>query len=131
CLRGWLAGMMANPRRRRAIIMGITVLFIVVAQAPNLYFNVIRRGQPRHAEKSTENEGAQQRLAEQRAANRETFDKLLAAQDFVPPLWLPAGAYALAKHRPWPALLGSLGCAALGALGLYRAYRATVRFYRG
>ena len=43
CLRGWLATLMSNPRRRRAIIMGLTTAFILIAQAPNLYFTVIRR----------------------------------------------------------------------------------------
>ena len=43
CLRGWLATLMSNPRRRRAVIMGVTAAFIVIAQAPNIYFNVIRR----------------------------------------------------------------------------------------
>ena len=28
CLRGWLATLMSNPRRRRAIIMGLTTAFI-------------------------------------------------------------------------------------------------------
>jgi len=32
CLRGWLAAMMTNPRRRRAVIMGITLAFILLAQ---------------------------------------------------------------------------------------------------
>ena len=41
--RGWLAALMSNPRRRRAIIMGLTAAFILIAQAPNIYFNVIRR----------------------------------------------------------------------------------------
>src|SRR5262245_23200236 len=40
CLRGWLAAMMSNPRRRRAIIMGITLALILVFQLPNFYFNV-------------------------------------------------------------------------------------------
>jgi len=36
----WLATMMSNPRRRRAIIMGITLAFILTFQLPNFYFNV-------------------------------------------------------------------------------------------
>ena len=43
CLRGWLAAMMSNPRRRRTIIMGITMVFILLSQGPNLYFNVLNR----------------------------------------------------------------------------------------
>jgi hypothetical protein len=43
CLRGWLATLMSNPRRRRADHHGPDHAFILIAQAPNLYFNVIRR----------------------------------------------------------------------------------------
>lgn len=43
--QGWLASLMANPRRRRTIIVLITVLitgtFILIAQAPNL-INIVR-----------------------------------------------------------------------------------------
>ena len=43
CLRGWLATMMSNPRRRRTVIMGITFAFILLSQGPNLYFNVLQQ----------------------------------------------------------------------------------------
>ena len=42
-LRGWLATLMSNPRRRRTVIMAVTASFILIAQAPNIYFNVFRR----------------------------------------------------------------------------------------
>ena len=46
CLRGWLASLMVNKRRRRAIIMGITMAFVLLSQLPNLVMNVfpIKRG---------------------------------------------------------------------------------------
>ena len=44
---------------------------------------------------------------------------------------MPAGARALAEGNPLPALLGTLGCAGIAALGLRQAYRGTVRFYLG
>lgn len=34
--QGWLATLMANPRRRRTIIAGATMIFILLCQAPNL-----------------------------------------------------------------------------------------------
>jgi MFS family permease len=119
CLRGWLATMMTNPRRRRTVIMGITFGLIFICQGPNLYFNVFHRfdrhsGQPMN-----------------QSAQKQKFNEFLAAQKFIPPLWLPAGAQALAEKNPLPALLGTLGCCAIGALGLRRAYRSTVRFYHG
>lgn len=40
--QGWLASMMANQRRRRTIIVFVTFVFLLVAQAPNVVFNVLR-----------------------------------------------------------------------------------------
>jgi hypothetical protein len=129
CLRGWLATLMSNPRRRRAIIMGITATVIVIAQAPNLYFNVIQRSERPPAGASVEERA---RLRDARSAARQKqFDKLKSAQVVAPPLWVPAGAQALAEGRVLPALFGAFGCFAIGAFGLQRAYRGTLRFYQG
>jgi len=130
CLRGWLAAMMTNPRRRRAIIMGITFAFVLMSQAPNLYLNVFRRHDDKRSKPASAEE-AQRRREDKRAAERLVRDRFFAAQKFFPPLWLPFGAKAIAEGRPLPALLGALGCFAIGAVGLRRAYRSTVRFYHG
>jgi ABC-2 type transport system permease protein len=55
--------------------------------------------------------------------------KLLLAEEIAPPLWVAGGAGGLAEGDPLVALLGSFGFAALGALGLLRGYRSTLRFY--
>src|SRR5205807_1584388 len=55
----------------------------------------------------------------------------LSAHKYIPPLWLPGGAMALTNGNPWPAIWGSLGAFLLGVAGLARAYRSTLRFYRG
>ena len=34
--QGWLALLMSNPRRRRAVVVGVTMGFVLVAQLPNL-----------------------------------------------------------------------------------------------
>jgi ABC-2 type transport system permease protein len=120
CVRGWLATLMTNPRRRRTIIMVITVSFILLVQGPNLYFNVLNR-QERHSH---------QRAASHARAEEMVYN-LVAVQGFIPPLWVSVGAQGLAEGRVWPALFGTLGGLGLGALGLRRAYRATVRFYHG
>jgi len=130
CLRGWLAAMMSNPRRRRAIIMGITLAFILAGQLPNLYFNVLGRKRSERPKNATPEEVERDR-AERRAAERETLHQLIAVQKFIPPFWLPYGALGLAENRVLPALLGMGGCIGLGVLGLRRAYRSTVRFYQG
>lgn len=125
CLRGWLASLMSNPRRRRSVIMGITIAFVLMAQAPNLYFNIFRRFQP---SPSWNGKSPRQNNAQQMS---QVLGKFRAAQKFVPPLWLPLGARALAEGSTIPALLGMLGCFGLGALGLQRAYRNTLQFYHG
>jgi hypothetical protein len=129
CLRGWLAALMSNPRRRRTVVMVIMLTFIILCQAPNLYFNVFRRfNSPAPAAKSEE--AKRQRNPRDNGLQKQ-FEQLLAVQGFIPPLWLPAGAQALAEGSVLPALCGALGCFGIGALGLWRAYRGTVRFYRG
>ncbi len=130
CLRGWLSAMMSNPRRRRTIIMTITFAFILLGQAPNLYFNVIHRFDHPPAKTATPAEVQRQR-AERQAEERQLRDRFFAIQNFIPPFWLPVGARALAEGRVSPAIFGALGCFALGALGLRRAYQSTLRFYRG
>lgn len=130
CLRGWLASLMNNPRRRRAIIMGITLAFILAAQLPNLYFNVFGRKRHDSTRHSTPEE-VQRARNEQRAEGKAKFEGFVAMQRFVPPFWLPYGALRLAEHRPAPALFATCGCVGLGLLGLRRAYRGTVKFYLG
>lgn len=128
-LRGWLATLMANPRRRRAVIMGITFGFIVLSQAPSLYFNGLeRRGRHSPAAASPETQKSRDTRKSIRPGR---LEQLLAAQKLIPPLWVPLGAGALAEGRALPAVWGTLGCLAIGALGLRRAYSSTVRFYHG
>ena len=129
CLRGWLATLMSNPRRRRAVIMGVTAAFIVIAQAPNIYFSVIRR-EDKTTRAQRRAETPEQRAARQRIEAAE-FDELAKWQVAIPPLWVPVGAKALADGRVLPSLFGTFGVITIGALGLRRAYRSTLRFYHG
>ena len=131
CLRGWLAAMMSNPRRRRAIIMGITLAFILVFQLPNLYFNMFGGRKRFERPRGATREEVQRDRAARQAREKANISQLIEVQKFIPPLWLPYGALGLAEHRALPALLGTFGCFALGALGLRRAYRSTVKFYQG
>jgi len=126
CLRGWLASMMSNPRRRRTVIMCISLSFVLLAQGPNLYFNVFARHFG-HKPASGEN-GNQGTRGVTVAA---PFKNLVAIEGFVPPLWVPLGAQGLAEKRLLPALYGTLGCLGLAVLGVRRAYRTTMRAYLG
>jgi hypothetical protein len=129
CLRGWLAMLMSNPRRRRNITMAIVLVFVLLGQAPNLYFQVFRHydvPKTSHSPQQT-----QQQIQAWNSHNQQMLDEIRWLQKVIPPFWLPLGAQALAEGNPLPALLGTLGCFGLGALGLRRAYRGTLRFYRG
>src|SRR5580765_547743 len=125
-LRGWLATLMSNPRRRRAVIMGVTLAFVLMAQLPNLIITMTRTDRPTRGTVET----AAQREA-RKASDSERLVLLVKAENFIPPLWVAAGARGLAEGRVLPALLGTLGCFAIGAYGLRRAYLSTLRFYQG
>jgi ABC-2 type transport system permease protein len=129
CLRGWLATLMGNPRKRRTVIMVIMFTFVLMGQGPNLYFNVFRR-MDRPAPGATSEKTPTPPQA-QKHTNRDEFAQLRSVQKYIPPLWLPLGAQALAEGNALPDLCGTLGCLAIGTLGLRRAYRSTLRFYRG
>lgn len=131
CLRGWLAALMSNPRRRRSIVVGITLAFVLISQAPNLYFNVFGRSFREPAKAGETRAQAQARRAARKERHEEFLGTYVQAHRFVPPLWAPLAAKSIAEQRIWPSLLATAGCFAIGALGLRRAYTATVRFYRG
>ncbi|MFL6516119.1 MAG: hypothetical protein ACJ8M1_13960 [Chthoniobacterales bacterium] len=111
CLRGWLATLMNNPRRKRSVIVFLTLVFVLFSQGPNLYFNVFG-GRSTNA-----------RILRGKLQTVESWQK------FIPPLWVSLGARSLAANDPWPASFGTLGCAVIGAIGLRRAYRSTLSYY--
>jgi len=63
CLRGWLTALMTNKRRRRAIVMWTSIIFVLAFQLPNLLFNnrtfqkSARRRRFRAAAPETDQEG--------------------------------------------------------------------------
>jgi len=132
CLRGWLVTLMMNPRRRRAVIAGVTFTFILITQLPNFLGNVVfshdrRRPQATESIPVDEPNAPSGRPREKVVVG----NAVLVAHKIVPVLWVGNGAMALASGSVWPATLGTLGMFGLGALGLRRAYQSTVRFYQG
>lgn len=120
CLRRWLAGLMANPRRRRAIVVGITLCMVLLAQTPNLVNMFWLRSHGSNAGGLFA------------AANLPALLRVAApVHALVPLLWVPNGAWTLAQGHVWQALLDLVGVYGLGALGLYRAYRSTLRHHGG
>lgn len=129
CLRGWLAALMVNKRRRRAIVAGITFTLILLSQLPNLLGNFYVHDHYRPRSARTPSRQTAPRPAD---GDIERFSPLvLSAHKYVPFLWVGNGAMSLAQGSVWPALLGTAGAFGIGGLGLRRAYRGTMRFYTG
>ena len=132
CLRGWLAALMVNKRRRRAIIAGVTFSFILLSQLPNL-ISSLTRDHKRHRPKTTKSAPLDEQ-AMKRPEDREGKPiphSVLIAHKVVPFLWVGNGAMSLDMGNALPAVLGTAGVLCIGGLGLRRAYRSTLRFYQG
>ena len=129
CLRGWLAALMMNKRRRRAIIVWITLLLVLVGQLPNLIFNLGHlRKHPRQQYPVAASPAVPNR---DKVAESPLSEALLQAHLVLPPGWVGYGAMTLKEHRALPAVAAAAAAALLASLGLMRAYRLTIRFYLG
>jgi ABC-2 type transport system permease protein len=132
CLRGWLAALMVNKRRRRAIIAGITFAFVLLSQLPNLLGNVLSR--PERHRLGVVKPTVPERQPTIHPGGLEPVHVsavVLAVHKYVPVLWVANGAMSLARGSAWPAILGAAGAIGIGGLGLRRAYRSTLHFYSG
>lgn len=110
-LRGWLASLMSNERRRRAVLVFTSVLAVAFFQLPNFYFNVLR----------------------ERPGKTTTPPPtwLASASVAAPPLWVGAAAQALVQGHPGPAAGATAGSVGLGLLALLVSYRGSLRALRG
>jgi ABC-2 type transport system permease protein len=155
--QGWLASLMINPRRRRTVIVIVTMAFVLICQLPNLV-NIFRPWE------NQEREQIAKRWTEEQAelelsvsAGKITFDQLKQKQEehqqqidqmnqrtwlhvqeaarliniALPPGWLALGAADAAQGQVMPALLGTLGLGLIGAGSLWRSYGTTLRLYTG
>ncbi len=128
-LRGWLAALMVNKRRRRAIIVWLTIGFVLVFQLPNLFFNspyfreMLKR-KPRQNQ-------SQPAKSKPSSSGFELPEIVEQAHLVIPPGWVGYSAMRLKEGNTGPALGATLACSVLGAFGLMRAYRMTLRFYQG
>jgi hypothetical protein len=132
CLRGWLVTLMMNKRRRRAIIAGVTFGFILLTQVPYMISHLQHDRKQRGSETTQSAPTDEQTMARPDTPDKKTLPRVvLLAHHFVPFLWVGNGAMSLAQGNVWPAVLGTVGGFGIGALGLRRAYRSTLRFYQG
>jgi ABC-2 type transport system permease protein len=128
-LRGWLASLMLNKRRRRAILILIPFAIMILAQLPNFFMNVaVHDTLPTQPMSAEEQKVAQ---AQRNAAWARRGAMVMQIHRYAPPLWLGYGARCLAEGDNWPAVWGTLGMFGIGACGLAAAYRSTLRFYLG
>jgi ABC-2 type transport system permease protein len=160
-LQSWLAGLMSNPRRRRTIIVLLTIGFIALLQAPNILNLTFRQWGSKEGEATTwrneartalqrdlnterltpdeyrqrmeeiDREYRERTQEESRRRWEETGRIAWVANIVLPPGWLPLGASGLPDGSVVPALLGTFGLGAIGGLSLWRAYRTVLRLYTG
>jgi hypothetical protein len=154
-LRGWLASLMVNQRRRRTVITMATFLFILVVQLPSIVnFTSGRWGRRPGTAISQANQKEIERLDQalanreitreeharqvrplrepSRAEDRQNLERTLnTVNTYVPLGWLPLGAAAGFEGRAGRALLATAGLMLIGAGSLRRSYKTTLRLYTG
>ncbi len=159
--QGWLALLMSNPRRRRAVVVGLTMGVVVLCQLPNLV-NVYapwRSGrqadrimaeqaeraahlrdleaetldpQDRLTRLKTLLERAQDNQARTRSEEQARIESAIRLGNTILPIgWLPLGVMAAAQGEALPGLLGLFGLTVIGSVSLARAYRTTIAIYKG
>ena len=159
--QGWLSSLMSNPRRRRLVVVAVTVIFVLGAQLPSLLSSNVAPFLTSQAEQlrqltkemdelnrafqANEVDGKEftRRLKElvdhDELATKQADSELpeqvegsaLLANLVLPIGWLPLGVKGAAEGRLIPALLGILGMTLIGSASLWRAYRTTIGIYQG
>ena len=127
CLRGWLSAVMVNKRRRRAIIMYVTIALILFGQLPNFIFNSPYFRQRARNKSHSAQAGEKRATPEQVQLPAAAIDGHLA----VPPGWLGYAAKSLEEKDLLPASAATAACILIGVLGISRAYKLTMRYYTG
>src|SRR5881628_575577 len=109
CLRGWLVSLMVNKRRRRSILMGVTLAAVLLGQLPNLYFNVILRHDRRQPGQFQPDQQEMPSSAPKGSGGLGgPSPALLKAHRYLPPFWVAYGAMRLVEGNAWPAVWGSM-----------------------
>lgn len=158
-LQGWLASLMTNPRRRRAVVVGITAAFVLVAQLPNL-LNMFGAWQPdrqrlkafvreqealkqeydsgkidgqAYAHRMEEaNKRHQQETNQRMATMAGKWQRTVGLLNWVVPIgWLPLGVRYAAEGSVLMPVAALVLLTAIGSGSLWRGYRTTMRLYQG
>lgn len=107
-LRGWLAALMENKRKRRLLIMVLPMFLILVGWAPQFLIRLGPRWLP-----------------------GDPLTVLMAGNMLLPPGWLPLALQSLVLGDLYTASACTIGLVGLGILPLSVGYRATRRHYLG
>ncbi len=159
--QGWLALLMSNPRRRRTVVVAMTMGVVLVAQLPNLLnlyapwrsrpdadratADLAKMGELRQALQVKEinledftrqikqiNERSVADAERVRSEDAARLEKAVRIGNTALPVgWLPLGVMSAAEGRVAPALLGLLGMTLIGSVSLWRAYRTTIAVFQG
>jgi hypothetical protein len=140
-LRGWLARLMEDKRRGRNIVMGITFVFVLLMQLPNLINLSVNLGTSDHRRTRSElmwaaqvegpsQEAAQEELEaflEEEARSAEAVQDHVALGAMIVPFgWLPYGMSATFDGRWLPGILCAFGMFGIAGFSLRRSCRATM-----
>lgn len=126
CLRGWLAAMMLNKRRWRTLLIGLVFTVVLLAQLPVFLLRAQLTKPPADFDPYVQSDPTAQPVAE---PVWPAF--FLQAHLVLPVGWPGYGAMELKQGRSTTALVLTAAGFVIGALGLARAYRSAIRFYRG
>jgi len=131
-VRGALAAIMENKRRRRLVVVVLTFAFILAGQLPNLIGGMVRSNG--RIAKSIEH--AASKTVEKSVREGGGTDVNLSATGralhaAIPLAWLPYGIFAVAERRFTTAAGCFGGMGLLTALGLGLGFRSTRRYYMG
>jgi len=135
-VRGLLAILLENKRRRRLVFAILPLFFVMIGQLPNvLTHTVLRRPEFNNLANSKEPSGSispeQMEKILKEARNPDWANPLVLTNAVVPLGWFPYGLYALAQGRPVHAGVSFAGLALLTAAGLGAGFRSTWRHYTG
>ena len=159
--QGWLATMMLNPRRRRAVVATLTMVIILGAQSPNLINIVFQRSMRSNPNKQVAeatfvqdlnqrvargevkpeefqqhlNDFREQQSRRRKADRAEVIDRIrtigATVTAAIPFTWLAYGVKSAAEGNIWPGLLGCMGATLISVASLRRSYRTAIRLYTG
>ena len=117
-LRGWLAVLMSNARRKRSILVALSLGMMLLGQLPNLLMNNPWTRKHFFQNVAGAANGSQLRAEQIRSIHR-----------FIPPAWPAYAASGLAQGDTVPVLPITLCFGVIGTAGLWVAYRQAMRLY--